>query len=136
MENVATNCGLALQTRITGEYVYGLFKAAATRASVIPGPFREFYQRSLARGIKPTMVRLTLARKIAAITLILWKKGARPAPLGWLYNRNWMSKVNGEYLAGWRKLKSDTQGGSTAKAAYLSGAFLPAKGAWLWYWRL
>ena len=37
---------------------------------------REFYQRSLAKGIKPDMVRLTLARKIAAITLTLWKKGA------------------------------------------------------------
>ena len=53
----------------------GLFKGAATGASVTPGPFQEFYQRSLAKGIKPTMVRLTLARKIAAITLILWKKG-------------------------------------------------------------
>ena len=53
----------------------GLFKGAATRASVMPGPFQEFYQRSLAKGIKPTMVRLTLARKIAAITLTLWKKG-------------------------------------------------------------
>src|SRR5207248_34234 len=53
----------------------GLFKAAATRASVQPGPFQDFYQRSLAKGIKPTMVRLTLARKLAAITLTLWKKG-------------------------------------------------------------
>ena len=53
----------------------GLFKGAATRASVQPGPFQEFYQRSLAKGIKPPMVRLTLARKIAAITLTLWKKG-------------------------------------------------------------
>ena len=53
----------------------GLFKAAAIRASVQPGPFHDFYQRSLAKGIKPTMVRLTLARKIAAITLTLWKKG-------------------------------------------------------------
>ena len=53
----------------------GLFKGAATRASVKPGPFQEFYQRSLAKGIKPTMARLTLARKIAAITLTLWKKG-------------------------------------------------------------
>src|SRR5436305_6705801 len=52
-----------------------LFNAAATRASVQPGPFQDFYQRSLAKGIKPTMVRLTLARKIAAITLTLWKKG-------------------------------------------------------------
>ena len=53
----------------------GLFKGAATRASVQPGPFQEFYQRSLAKGIKPTMARLTLARKIAAITLTLGKKG-------------------------------------------------------------
>ena len=53
----------------------GLFKGAATRASVLPGPFQEFYQRSLAQGIQPTMVRLTMARKIAAITLTLWKKG-------------------------------------------------------------
>ena len=93
--------GLALETRSSGEYCYvqdqlrrskkqisirglnknhnhelkGLFKGAATRASVLPGPFQEFYQRSLAKGIKPTMVRLTLARKIAAITLTLWKKG-------------------------------------------------------------
>ena len=93
--------GLGLETRDSGEYHYvqgqvrrrkkqvfirglnkdhnhdlkGLFKAAATRASVQPGPFQDFYQRSLAKGIKPTMVRLTLARKIAAITLTLWKKG-------------------------------------------------------------
>jgi hypothetical protein len=26
---------------------------------VQPGPLRQFYQRSLAKGIKPTMVRLT-----------------------------------------------------------------------------
>ena len=53
----------------------GLFKGAATMASVRPGPFQDFYQASLAKGIKPTMARLTLARKIAAITLTLWKKG-------------------------------------------------------------
>jgi transposase len=93
--------GLALETRTSAEYRYikgqlhrakkqisirglnkdhnhdlkGLFKGAATRASVLPGPFQDFYQRSLAKGIKPTMARLTLARKIAAITLTLWKKG-------------------------------------------------------------
>lgn len=96
-----TYSGLGLETRDSGEYhivqgqprkrkkqafvrglnkdynhdLKGLFKGAATRASVQPGPFQEFYQRSIAKGIKPTMVRLTLARKIAAITLTLWKKG-------------------------------------------------------------
>ena len=38
---------------------------------------REFYESLLAKGMKPSMARLTLARKIAAITLIVWKKGAR-----------------------------------------------------------
>jgi hypothetical protein len=64
----------------------GLFKGAATMASTRPGPFQDFYQAALAKGIKPTMARLTLARKIAAITLTLWKKGARPTPSGWLYD--------------------------------------------------
>ena len=93
--------GLALETRISAEYCYvkgqlrrskkllsirglnkdhnhdlkGLFEAVATTASARPGPLQEFYQASVAKGIKPTMARLTLARKIAAITLTLWKKG-------------------------------------------------------------
>jgi len=91
--------GLALETRTSGEYRYvegqvrrskkllirglnkdhnhdlkGLFKGAATMASVRPGPFQDFYQALLYKGMKPTMARLTLARKIAAITLTLWKK--------------------------------------------------------------
>ena len=87
--------GLALKTRTSADYRYlkgqlqrsgkqtsirglnqdhnhdlkGLSKAAATNASVRPGPFQEFYESSLAKGIKPTMVRLSLARKIAAIPL-------------------------------------------------------------------
>ena len=38
------------------------------------GPFHDFYAGLLAKGMKPEMARLTLARKIAAITLTLWKK--------------------------------------------------------------
>jgi transposase len=93
--------GLALETRVSAEYSYatgqlrrskkiisirglnkdhnhdlkGLFKGVATMASVRPGPFQNFYLALLAKGMKPTMARLTLARKIAAITLTLWKKG-------------------------------------------------------------
>jgi transposase len=93
--------GLALATRISGEYSYatgqlrrskklisirglnkdhnhdlkGLFKGVATMASERPGPLQNFYQALLAKGMKPTMARLTLARKIAAITLTLGKKG-------------------------------------------------------------
>jgi len=54
-----------------------IFKGAATRASCGMGPFREFYVSLLDKGMKPEMARLTLARKIAAITLILWKKEER-----------------------------------------------------------
>ena len=54
-----------------------IFKGAATRASSTAGPFRDFYEALLAKGRKPTMARLTLARKIAAITLIVWKKEVR-----------------------------------------------------------
>ena len=54
-----------------------IFKGAATRASCGAGPFRDFYAALLAKGMEPEMARLTLARKIAAITLTLWKKGER-----------------------------------------------------------
>jgi len=93
--------GLALETRNSGEYriVHGqlkrskkvvairglnknhnhdlknIFKGAAIRAAAVAGPFQEFYAALVAKGMKPAMARLTLARKIAAITLIVWKKG-------------------------------------------------------------
>ncbi len=95
--------GLALETRNSGEYsiVHGrlkrskkvvairglnknhnhdlknLFKGAAIRAAAVDGPFQKFYAALLAKGLKPPMARLTLARKIAAITLLVWKKGVR-----------------------------------------------------------
>ena len=76
--------GLALETRISAEYRYvegqvrrskkllsirglnkdhnhdlkGLFKGAATMASVRPGPFQDFYQASLAKGIDRKSTRL------------------------------------------------------------------------------
>ena len=52
-----------------------LFKGAAVVASSKPGPFQEFYAALLAKGMRPEMARLTLARKIATIVLIVWKKG-------------------------------------------------------------
>jgi hypothetical protein len=51
-----------------------IFKSAATMATISAGPFHDFYEALLVKGRKPTMARLTLARKIAAITLIVWKK--------------------------------------------------------------
>jgi len=52
-----------------------LLKSAATIASVKPGPFQEFYAALVAKGMRPEMARLTLARKIATIVWIVWKKG-------------------------------------------------------------
>jgi transposase len=93
--------GFAVETHDSGEYRYvrgkllrnrerisvrglsdnynrdlkNLFKSTAISASTRPGPLRDFYVALLARGMRPTMARLTLARKIAAITLTIWKKG-------------------------------------------------------------
>ena len=94
-------CGLALETRSSADYrfeagqlvrrakpvfVRGLnrnhnhelknvFKSAATTASVIEGPFRDFYRHRVENGMMPAMARLTLARKISAIALAVWKQG-------------------------------------------------------------
>ena len=54
-----------------------IFKSTAMGASRCAGPLQDFYAGLLAKGMKPEMARLTLARKIAAITLSLWKKGGR-----------------------------------------------------------
>lgn len=54
-----------------------IFKSAAVKASSPTGPLHEFYESLLAKGMNPSLARLTLARKIAAITLTVWKKGVR-----------------------------------------------------------
>jgi len=94
-------CGLGLETRSSADYqqiegrlqrsrkkllirglnvnhnhdLKNIFKGAAMSASIFSGPLQEFYQERLAAGIKPEMAQLTLARKMAAIALIVWKKG-------------------------------------------------------------
>jgi transposase len=57
-----------------------VFKGAATAATVRPGPLREWYQGLLARGMRDELARVTLTRKLAALTLRLWKKGERYDP--------------------------------------------------------
>lgn len=52
-----------------------VFKGAATAATGRAGALRDFYQAMVARGMRPEMARLTLARKLAALTLRLWKTG-------------------------------------------------------------
>jgi Transposase and inactivated derivatives len=93
--------GFAVETHDSGEYRYvrgklqrnreritvrglsdnynkdlkNLFKGAAISASTRPGPLRDFYVALIAKGMRPTMARLTLARKMVTITLTIWKKG-------------------------------------------------------------
>jgi transposase len=53
----------------------GVFKSAATAATARPGPLQDLYQGMCARGMRDELARVTLTRKLAAVTLRLWKKG-------------------------------------------------------------
>jgi transposase len=57
-----------------------VFKGAATAATARPGPLQDFYHGMLARGMRPELARVTLTRKLAALTLRLWKRGERYDP--------------------------------------------------------
>lgn len=57
-----------------------VFKGAAVAAIGRAGPLQDFYHGLLERGMREEMARLTLARKLAALTLRLWKKGERYDP--------------------------------------------------------
>lgn len=52
-----------------------VFKGAAHAAASMPGPLHDYYQASVARGVDQELAKVTLARKIAAVALRLWKKG-------------------------------------------------------------
>jgi transposase len=51
-----------------------IFKSAAAKARA-RGPFADYYSGLIARGLKPEVATIALARKIAAVTLAVWKKG-------------------------------------------------------------
>ena len=93
--------GFAIETHDSGEYRYvrgkiqrnreritvrglndnhnhdlkNLFKRCPSLGQHSAGPLHDFYTALIEKGMRPTMARLTLARKIAAITLTIWKKG-------------------------------------------------------------
>jgi len=54
-----------------------IFKGAAITAASKAGLFQKFYAALVAKGMMPKMARLTLVRKIPAITLIVRNKGVR-----------------------------------------------------------
>lgn len=95
-------CGLAVVTRSSGTHEFAngvlrprrrqliatrglnrnynrvlknVFKGAAAAALIKANPLKEFYDACVARGTRPELAKVTLARKIAAVTLRLWKKG-------------------------------------------------------------
>ncbi len=94
-------CGLGLRSKITAEYelvqgrvrrskkrplLRGLnpnynralkdaFKGAAVTAAM--GPWKSQFDAMVDNGARPPLALLTLARKIAVITWVLWKKGER-----------------------------------------------------------
>jgi transposase len=98
--------GLAVVTRTTAEYeMYGgrprrrrrepmtrglnqnhnrvvkdVLKGAATAAATRSGPLQEWYQGLLTRGLREELARVTLARKLAALMLRLWKTGQHYDP--------------------------------------------------------
>ena len=93
-------CGLAVTTHSSSEYeivegqrrrrnkpvqtrglnrnfnrtMKAVFKGAA-RTAIIDEPFKQYYQRMIDNKMRPEMALLTVARKISAIALAIWKKG-------------------------------------------------------------
>jgi hypothetical protein len=94
-------CGLAVVTRsssdwirVRGQWVRGnvaqtrglnrnrngklkeVFKGAATTVGtrMRSDPLHEDYERLLEKGVRPNLAKLTIARRIAALVLAMWKK--------------------------------------------------------------
>jgi transposase len=104
--NLWAYCGLAVVTHSSSDYAWeggrvvrrqrapitrglnrnhsrelkNVFKGAATAATGRPGPLQDFYQAMIDRGMREELARVTLTRKLAAVTLRLWKKGERYDP--------------------------------------------------------
>jgi transposase len=61
-------------TRSHNRTLQHVFKSAAQAASRCE-PFKSWYAGLLAKGLRPELARVTVARKIAAVTLAVWKSG-------------------------------------------------------------
>ena len=99
-------CGLAVVTRTSSDYEWvngrtkrkrkpiqtrglnpnhnrtmkAVFKGAAASAVQQHAEVKAYYDSLCAKGMRPEMAQLTVARKLAAVVLILWKKGERYDP--------------------------------------------------------
>jgi transposase len=63
-------------TRVRQPLLKSVFKGAATTVTtrMTDHPLHHDYQRMLAAGVKPNLAKLTIARRLAAICLAMWKK--------------------------------------------------------------
>ena len=61
-------------------HVKGAFKGAATTACSKGGSFKPHFDHLVASGMREQMAKLTVARKIAATSLTIWKKGEKFDP--------------------------------------------------------
>jgi transposase len=69
-------CGLGVVMRSSADWIKNVFKGAAfTIASsrMASHPLHQAYQRLLASNTKPNLARLTIARRVAAAVLAMWK---------------------------------------------------------------
>lgn len=99
--NLWSYCGLAVVTHSSSDYVItdgrvmrrrrgpmtrglnrhhnrvlkNVFKGAATAATGHAGALQDFYLAMVERGMREELARVTLARKLAALTLHIWKTG-------------------------------------------------------------
>jgi transposase len=53
-----------------------VFKSAAVEA-IRKDPIKALYVQKISKGIRPEMATLSIARKLATITLVLWKRGEK-----------------------------------------------------------
>ena len=69
--------------RASNRPLKAVFKGASqsARSLLQPNPFRDHYDRMLEAGTKPNLAPLTLARKLAAIVLAMWKTESEYRPM-------------------------------------------------------
>jgi hypothetical protein len=69
--------------RASNRPLKAVFKGAALSARTMlqPNPFRDHYDRMLLAGTNPNLAQLTLARKLAAIVLAMWKTESEYQPM-------------------------------------------------------
>jgi transposase len=88
--------GTARLSKAAQPMVKKVFRDIALYASVGRGPFRAIYEAHIARGKRPAVARVALARKIASVVLGVWRSGL---PFNAELLRNNDNELRGEHRA-------------------------------------